>query len=910
MRILFFILLLISLNAAGQSINSTQQKALNSVADFANQSTDDITSVFSGLKEYYSRLHQKNYAYAFRYVCPVQLDEYYYNAMLGQVKNMPPSVAATVLAEAKKLRVIAEKIDVQCKALDTYHKLEDYKQDNYAKADVIILSQQELLTEYHQQVQVVQSVLRNSWKKLMLTENPYRKADQTMFNEIERDRNWLDNCIYNLNESVHSGWAVDKLEANISAVDATLKTMPANTPTLKYPASSMWGSFKEGVATILESKRSALNGYNNEAKKSDRHSNEVYLSLINYFNGVLVADYNTFIQFAQGDAYYGIKALKYVPKFAIKTEAKQHALVVSPFKDTEAAPISIAPQKIIIPSTVYQSLTNYVEFINETWRQTNYLQAVTGNFSSSAAYYKTLVSFERRGAMHFDYKDFELPLAEYQKAVSDSKMLPLGASKTLNTEAEVLLNILKEMNDQCSLLELEVSEKRYEKDHLDKIYQILERLKELFLVWDDRKEKLYDDVRKIYDAYVLPPKTKSWYVSGNALYELSRLGHAALFQAKNHYRGKTVISISTEALDLKVREVIANEYEYMKGIQKIGRYNGLCPYTPYEDLPEASKYLSELVQKLDPVNNATRYNHPYYKMMYQYNLVVDHYNKFCELSKEVLLLKTVKQPEWFELHYPKPTAETSAEAERPNTTAKVETQPKPETLKTETTTAQPKQEIKTRGSHDHTIEHDTVVIVKRDTVYIREPNEELRSMEGYAVNNMILLLDVSGSMNTPDKLPVLKKSVLNLLGMMRTEDEVGIVVFSDKPKVLLVPVSFKDEDKIKSAIDKLKSSGKTDGNTALKLAYKVADENYIRGGNNRIVLATDGEFAVSEETRKLIESFASQDIFLTIFNFGKGMGASKSLEQLTVLGKGNYVSISKENVEMKLIHEVKAKRKR
>ena len=108
----------------------------------------------------------------------------------------------------------------------------------------------------------------------------------------------------------------------------------------------------------------------------------------------------------------------------------------------------------------------------------------------------------------------------------------------------------------------------------------------------------------------------------------------------------------------------------------------------------------------------------------------------------------------------------------------------------------------------------------------------------------------------------------------------------------------------------MKPSGKTDGNAGLKLAYKVADENYKRGGNNRIILATDGEFALSDETRQLIEKFSKEDIFLSIFNFGKGAGSSKALERLANLGKGNYEYISKENVEIKLILEAKAKKKK
>jgi Ca-activated chloride channel family protein len=145
---------------------------------------------------------------------------------------------------------------------------------------------------------------------------------------------------------------------------------------------------------------------------------------------------------------------------------------------------------------------------------------------------------------------------------------------------------------------------------------------------------------------------------------------------------------------------------------------------------------------------------------------------------------------------------------------------------------------------------------------------------------------------------------------MRQEDQLTIISFSEKPKALLTATSFKDASGIRKAIDDLKPSGRTDGNAGVKLAYKLADEHYVRGGNNRIILATDGEFVLHDDIRQLIEKSGREDIFLTIFNFGKGAGASRSLEALSRLGKGNYQQISKENVDLQLIREVKAKKKK
>jgi Mg-chelatase subunit ChlD len=405
---------------------------------------------------------------------------------------------------------------------------------------------------------------------------------------------------------------------------------------------------------------------------------------------------------------------------------------------------------------------------------------------------------------------------------------------------------------------------------------------------------LYDEVRKVFASHPIANSNNPWYVSGIALQNLSELDHEALFAAKRFYKGDSLTIVSTEKIDAALREVIAREYENMKGIEKYGRNNGLCPYTPYEDLPETSRRLSEKLKNLKPTNNYYG-RHPYEDLVYLYNDIVDDHNKFSELSRDIFLLKTVHQPELFFVKYPDP--------EKPQTAAEQKPELKRNEGKTTSTTTND-QKLNQR------VIRDTVYIEKRDTIYLTDADGDIRSMEGYATNNMVLLVDVSGSMNTAEKLPVLKQSVLSMLSMMRQEDEVALIIFSGKAKVVLKPVSFKEEAKIREAITDLQSSGKTDANAGIKLAYKVADENYIRGGNNRIVLATDGEFPLSESTEALIKTSASQDIYLTIFNFGKKTASAKKLERLANLGRGNYEYISKENVEVKLIREVKGRKKK
>lgn len=899
MRILSLFFSLLSLQVFAQ-ITPAKQHALNNYVEYANKSAAEVTTVVKSLISYYPGIHRKN-TWGVHYTCPVQLEDYYLNKALADSKALGTAAVAINL-KLKGLRTAAEKIDERCKALDTYHKLEDFKQDNFAKAESIINEFQALLPEYKQKQKELTDELESAYKKMITytDNNVYFKTDKLMRPQILKERAFIDSWTFNLKEEIHTGWPVDKLEQSISDSDKQLKFFEGFKPDLQYPTSSMYGSFKSSLSALLEAKRSGLDDYNTEAKKSDQHSNEVYLNLMNYFNGALVSDYNMYLQDAEADGYYGLKIIQYIPVFEIRTEATVVTVVIKPFDEIPYNSVAPASTKTPIPKSVFESLTLYIEFINESLRQTGYLQRVVTNLNSDASYYKDLTSYKGKGGMHYDYKTYQLPLSLYQQATATNKFIPAALSKSLNDQTQVLLNILKEMDERSAWLEEETEQKRYERDNLKKIYETLERYKILFDAVDSKKEQLYNDIRKLYESYGISSPGSSWYISGKALQGLTDLDHDALFRAKAHYKGEQgITSVKTADIDQALRDVIAKEYTNMRGIEKIGRNNGLCPYTPYEDLPQASKYLSEKLAKLKEPTSSD-YDHPYHEMVYQYNVVVDNLNKFSELSKDVLLLKTVKQPELFFVKYPEKklaVTETKEIVQKPNEEVN---EPEKPVVRNESKPNPEPDKIKTL--------HDTVYIEKRDTVYLTEHDANLRSMEGYAINNMILLLDVSGSMNAPEKLPLLKKSVLDLLQMMRQEDEVSIVVYSGKAKVLLEPTSFKDEEKIESVIAKLKSEGKTDGNAGLKLAYKVADANYIRGGNNRIILATDGEFSISEEMLALVQKFSGEDIFISVFNFGQGNSSAKNLEKLAATGKGNYERITKENMELKLIREAKSKR--
>lgn len=168
-------------------------------------------------------------------------------------------------------------------------------------------------------------------------------------------------------------------------------------------------------------------------------------------------------------------------------------------------------------------------------------------------------------------------------------------------------------------------------------------------------------------------------------------------------------------------------------------------------------------------------------------------------------------------------------------------------------------------------------------------------MDKLPSSNFVFLIDVSGSMNEPNKLPLLKSSFKVLLDQLRPQDKVGIVVYAGSAGMILPPTSAKEKAKILGALENLQAGGSTAGGAGIELAYKLAQENFIKGGNNRVIIATDGDFNVGTSSTgdlgTLIEEKRKSGVFLTCLGFGMGNFKDNRMETLADKGNGNYAYI-------------------
>lgn len=169
------------------------------------------------------------------------------------------------------------------------------------------------------------------------------------------------------------------------------------------------------------------------------------------------------------------------------------------------------------------------------------------------------------------------------------------------------------------------------------------------------------------------------------------------------------------------------------------------------------------------------------------------------------------------------------------------------------------------------------------------------AVEDLPPSNIVFLIDVSGSMNQPNKLPLLKSSFRLLVENLRPEDRVAIVVYAGAAGLVLPSTGGRYKDEILCAIDRLRAGGSTAGGAGIQLAYRVAQENFLDDGNNRIILATDGDFNVGMSSDgdmvRLIEEKRKSGVFLTVLGFGEGNLKDSKMEKIADKGNGHYAYI-------------------
>jgi Ca-activated chloride channel family protein len=566
------------------------------------------------------------------------------------------------------------------------------------------------------------------------------------------------------------------------------------------------------------------------------------------------------------------------------------------------ASLQLAAQPIgKLSKPIQRALNNYIVFGNEVVHACNIMHEdfITFNIQFNAYLSQeitTIAPIEAKPIL-YDHEVFAtLPSQLYQNLLDDNIYLVTEKRAEALQFATQTLTLLQEADSLRRLLRVYVNKGQYQRDSL---------LSQGF-VWLRRIEVLY------YDLFELQEKTNWTVASMAAQYQRSNISdeyvgsiqklQPAVVAARKICRtvrsGNYSGSLRRECQDLNA---ILDDLDKNQGIylDKIPRIDNsiFSPEKQYNFFVRRGREFSAAA--LGILSDKSRLNLPRPPHYYYYNFNIFSlfnrygdgltaiFNKYINQSGEYYLY-TIELPLVFGIIYPNIPAFDSLRA--PNI------MPDAEEL------------AKIRAAQLDSLRRDSL---QKDSISRLPPKIGDPTLKGFAANNLVLLLDVSLSMNEPDKLPLLKSALRNLINLMREEDNITIITYSGKAKIALPPTSAKEKTLILSTIDKLETATLSDADAGVQLAYQTNLANFIKGGNNRIIMATDGKFELSKRTRRTISKNARKNLNMSILYFSKTeyKDIKTDLQTICNLARGRYHYVQPESIDKLLLIEAQSLRK-
>lgn len=741
-----------------------------------------------------------------------------------------------------------------------YVRLEDYK-TNLDRGFQLVREMQKI----HASITEVRDLLTakiSTNAKALTAVNAFVKPYQAYLAAIRHEEELLRKLSLNFNEDWYVGFPQEEILKSFLETEDILKTLkPAN---FKIPDMAPFKSCYEGFEMIQKYKRTALDDFNNTSTFDGKHLNERYKTLVEHLNADILYFFAYICAEARDNGFVVPYYPSYPTSFTIDAAASpwiiKNLTYSAPTFDSVATPKQAAP----LPVAGFNELNSIVTYINEcVYSMDDLFQEMRSEkstwddlFLGDMPYKNPVIKFDK----------FTLPITSHALINKYSKDIPLAYRSPIIQRVNDVQQIMLALQDHLFGLSQYMSRGAFRNQNTEFLESELKTIERLYTELNTRKEKLFLLVRQVYASYP-SAKTNSWITAAQVLLKATDDSRSILRKTESRAYENNTAPISVSNIQADRRDLITNELKYMAGITRIG--TGLCPYTPYEYIPDYLNTLSEKVEVM-PVTVSDK-DKTYQDIRYMHNIVVEQYNKFADLGlgdneygrndpmRPVYLLSYIRQPMIYQYQRPKP-----AEKKVEETPASI-----PEPIS-------------------------------------EEVPEEPIAFEGYPNNNLVLLLDVSASMNKPGRLPLLKKNLTQIIKLMRREDEISIVAYSDKAYAVLSPTSASDTIKIIKSFKNLKSSGITNIADGLKQAYKIARQNFKVNGNNRIILATDGEFNMAESFYGLAEK-NSEDIPLTVFDFNEKLEPTAPLQGLAEKGKGNYIKVTAQNSLQALANEARKK---
>ncbi len=533
--------------------------------------------------------------------------------------------------------------------------------------------------------------------------------------------------------------------------------------------------------------------------------------------------------------------------------------------------INAQAQAVLTPKAqegynAYAELAN--DYIHALWGY----RVELGKLNFKALEYLNIDPLYRKANLKYEHTDFLEtltfnidPTRAYNRAFVLGANVPSQHQVPLNNAIQSMKQSMDSIAEFSIQIEKYIGERKYKKEeNLKTFFKILDKCETHFEAFRSANMGIISTLELAQKYYQIKDTDNEYLRHAEQLKSIIEPARRVLYALRKNSIEE--VEDARRDLDLAIELISEIEAESLSKQIEGKSYEGV--YVRYDHLLKLATYISNYVQKYTLADvNDRRYimqspNYYFYnrEILQQFNRVgnglVLQYNIFVDASP-VKLIKMAEEPHWFKVRNIDDTSIAPGE------------QPIDET----------------------SLNTDSLVNVS--------------ALQGYAPNNLIFLLDVSQSMNTAEKLFLLKSSFQHLVGEMRPEDNVGIITFSDEAKVLLEPTSSTEKDLIYNTLESLKPSGKSEVESGLREAYDVLTRNYLENGNNKIILATDGDFETFKRHLSLIERHKNEDKTLSVFYYAKEKNNSVGyrLRQFAEAGGGRYAYIQAENANEIIIEE-------
>lgn len=539
-----------------------------------------------------------------------------------------------------------------------------------------------------------------------------------------------------------------------------------------------------------------------------------------------------------------------------------------------------------------QAVESYIEYINQCSRLVHYPHYAAGDFNRNINHFieqwtaQTAQQLQQKygmplriwhginnPGMNEEYlMGEEKPLTRmdrlFRKAVSQSENLTPAYRKGLFENLKKTEALMAKYFSLVRQLETLTETPEYlTRESVPDLYALLDSYELLVFDFSSLKYKIYQDLSSAYGGEEITMEMRELYVMADNIYEMvMSIRRDDRTDTKYYYDEVNSIYFESDLGQRLQDRAIEKGFEDWSGSQ----YYALIEVTGFL-MELADKYIRQ-EREWEEMPWYDEYGSAYYygeHIMHYYNCpqggIATFYNGLTDFE-DGNQLKVVEEPMWFKVL--KREFEDEIDGLAVN-------------------------DAKTLDLGENSIEPD-------------------HALKGYASNNLVFLVDVSASMKSEDKLPLLQQSLKDLVAMMRPEDHIALVRYAGEAEVVLPSTSSADTEKIHAAIDNLVIGGQTDGLEGMKIAYDHATESYIKDGNNRIILATDGKFDVDGRINRMIRINARDNIKLSAFVFGLRTNSAvrENLKALVEFGEGNYAHLKLgEDIQETLLKESKAMRR-